>query len=164
MNCAPAVAALQTTLAFSPETAHKGTIAACLSYRSHPLESNTVTDETFRQDEAFFLGEAMKGNAEWYGKLMADHTALDWRDSICATLGPESGSATKVFVVASHRSGCFPAEGPLKAVGFVNGFEKEGKAIGVAVDWGGHWCYWEKPELFNKLVLEFLDGIAPTEQ
>ena len=48
-----------------------------ITYRSHPLESDTVTDETFRQDEAFFLGEAMKGNAEWHGKLMADHTVLD---------------------------------------------------------------------------------------
>lgn len=168
MNSAPAVAALQTTLAFSPETAHKGTIAACLSYRSHPLATDNVSAETCASDEAFFLKEAIKGNSEWYGKLMADHTALDWRDSIAATFGPKSGSETKVLVVASSRSGCFPAEGPMKVVEFVNGgLHKEGndgcfgaskklKADGVVIDWGGHWCYWEKPDMFNKLVLDFL--------
>ena len=158
MNSAPAVAALQTTLAFSPETAHKGTIAACLAYRSHSLASDEVTEKQSHEDEAFFLGEAMKGNSLWYGKLMADHTALDWRDSICASFGPGSGSKVKVLVVASSRSGCFPAAGPMKVVEFVNGGEKERKARGVVVEWGGHWCYWEKPELFNELVLEFFDG------
>ena len=161
MNSAPAVAALQSTLSFSPETAHRGTIAACLSYRSHPVPGDEVSDETFDEDEAFFLGEAMKGNPEWYGKLMADHTALDWRDSIGATFGPRSGSMTRVLVVASTRSGCFPAAGPLRVVEYVNGggAGEEGNARGVAVEWGGHWCYWERPETFNKLVLDFFDGI-----
>jgi pimeloyl-ACP methyl ester carboxylesterase len=26
----------------------------------------------------------------------------------------------------------------------------------VTVEWGGHWCYWEQPERFNEMVLEFL--------
>ncbi|WPH01296.1 alpha hydrolase-13 [Acrodontium crateriforme] len=156
MNSAPAVAALQTTLAFSPVTAHRGTIAACLAYRSHPLPTDDVSTATAQEDEAFFLGEAMKGDSAWYGKLMADHTALDWRDSIRATLGPASGSETKVLVVASSRSGCFPSEGPMKVVDLVNGGEKLGKAKGLVVNWGGHWCYWEKPELFNQIVLDFL--------
>ena len=158
MNSAPAVAALQTTLAFSPETAHRGTIAGCLAYRSHPLPTDDMSAQTLQSDEAFFLGQAMKGNPEWYGKLMADHTALDWRDSIRATFGPGSGSLTKVLVLASSRSGCFPAAGPMKVVDFVNGGEKEDKATGVVVNWGGHWCYWEKPELFNKMVLDFFDA------
>lgn len=158
MNSAPAVAALQTTLAFSPETAHKGTIAGCLAYRSHPLPTDDVSADEAHNDEAFFLGEAMKGNPEWYGKLMADHTALDWRDSVRATLGPESGSETKVLVIASSRSGCFPSDGPMKVVDLVNGGERAGKAQGVVVDWGGHWCYWEKPELFNRVVLDFLNA------
>ena len=172
MNYAPAVAALQTTLALSPETAHKGTIAACLSYRSHPLATDNVSSKTCADDEAFFLSEAMKGNSKWYGQLMADHTALDWRDSISASFGPKSGSKTKVLVVASSRSGCFPAEGPMKVVEFVNGEldnkDDDGyygsskkldgmKAGGVVIDWGGHWCYWEKPDMFNKLVLDFLE-------
>jgi pimeloyl-ACP methyl ester carboxylesterase len=115
-----------------------------------------VSVETCRSDEAFFLGQAMKGDPEWYGKLMADHTALDWRDSIRSNFGPESGSQTRVLVVASSRSGCFPAEGPMKVVEFVNGGERQGRAKGVTVSWGGHWCYWEKPELFNSIASEFL--------
>jgi pimeloyl-ACP methyl ester carboxylesterase len=159
MNSAPAVAALQTTLALSPETAHKGTIAACLAYRSHPLPTDMQNEEKHQFDENFFLGEAMKGDPIWYGKLMADHTSLDWRESICASFGPESGSSTRVLVVASSRSGCFPSNGPMKVVDFVNG-EGEGKvpklAKGVVVDWGGHWCYWENPKTFDDLVLKFL--------
>jgi len=160
MNNSQAVAALQTTLSLSPEIAHKGTIAGCLSYLSHPLPTDTVSQSQKDSDEAFFLGEAMKGDPTWYGKLMADHTALDWRDSIHALFGPESGSETTVLVVASSRSGCFPAEGPMKVVELVNGEgkgeEKENKAKGVVVDWGGHWCYWEDPARFNRLCLEFL--------
>jgi pimeloyl-ACP methyl ester carboxylesterase len=161
LNNAAALAALQTTLLLSPETAHKDTIASCLGYRSHPLPPRApqVSPQTVASDEAFFLGEAMKGDGEWLGKLMADHTSLDWRNSITAALGPGSGSKTLVLVVSSTRSGCFPAAGPLKVVDFVNGSgdgeQGEGEyglAQGVAVDWGGHWCYWEDPVKFGRLV------------
>lgn len=79
------------------------------------------------------------------------------------TLGPFSKSGTKVLVVTSSRSGCFPAAGPLKVVELVNGDgspskRENNRAKGVVVEWGGHWCYWEKPELFNKLILDFLDA------
>lgn len=105
---------------------------------------------------------------------MADHTAKDHRDNIVATLGPESGSATKVLVVASSKSGCFRPQGPMSVVNLVNhgtlevfglekrlsnasvGSERAVRARGVVVDWGGHWCYWEDPEKFNELVLDFL--------
>ncbi|KUJ19461.1 alpha/beta-hydrolase [Mollisia scopiformis] len=162
MNNPAALAGLQETLATSPETAHKGTIAACLSYRSHPLPTDNVASQKSSEDEAFFLTEAMKGNPEFYGRLMADHTSLDWRESIKATFGPESGSETKVLVVASSRSGCFPAEGPMKVVEFVNGgVEKEGFARGEVVEWGGHWCYWEDHEKFDGLCLRFLgEGVG----
>ncbi|TVY40834.1 hypothetical protein LSUB1_G002727 [Lachnellula subtilissima] len=155
MNSAPAVSALQATLALSPSTAHKGTISACLSYRSHPLSSDTVSAEEAASDEAFFLGEAMKGDPWWYGKLMADHTALDWRDDIRATFGKESESTTKVLVLASSRSGCFPAAGPMAVVDLVNGGSEEKRAQGLIVEWGGHWLYWENPVKFEKIVLDF---------
>jgi len=121
MNSASALASLQTTLSLSPVTAHRGTIAACLSYRFHPLPTDTQTKEQEEEDEEFFLKEAMRGDPEWYGKLMADHTSLDWRDSINANFGPGSGSKTEVLVVASSRSGCFPSAGPIKVVELVNG-------------------------------------------
>jgi hypothetical protein len=158
MNNASSLAALQTTLSLSPATAHKGTIVACLSYRSHPLPTDTVTSKTHAADEEFFLAEAMKGDGEWYGKLMADHTSLDWRDSIAANFGPGSGSKTTALVIASSRSGCFPSEGPMKVVEFINRDEGEyGLAQGVVVDWGGHWCYWEDPKRFDAMCLRFLN-------
>ncbi|KAF2125231.1 alpha/beta hydrolase-like protein [Dothidotthia symphoricarpi CBS 119687] len=158
-NSPEALAQMQHTLENDPETAHRGTIAACLGYRSHPRHADPVEGSKEWQDtEAFFLGEAMKGDGWWYGKLMADHTANDWRYSIAQNFGPESPSKTKVLVVASSRSGCFPAAGPLKVVELVNGERKDGLAKGVDVEWGGHWCYWEKPDMFNELVIEFLEN------
>lgn len=173
MNNPWAIAGLQKTLELAPEMAHRGTIGACLGYRYAPLAAQELGKEKLRtqremdDDEGFFLSEALKGDGRWLGKLMEDHTAKDWRDSICACFGPGSASETRVLVVASSRSGCFPAEGPLKVVEFVNGGGdgigenggkgQEGKAQGVVVDWGGHWCYWEDPEAFNELVLGFLE-------
>lgn len=157
MNNPQALEGLQRTLETDPKTAHLGTIAACLGYRSHPQPGDpTEGSKEWQEDEAFFLNEALKGDGWWYGKLMADHTALDWRDAIKHSFGSGSGSTTKTLVVASTRSGCFPAAGPLKVVDLANGGTEGGHARGVAVEWGGHWCYWEKPEKFNELVLEFL--------
>jgi pimeloyl-ACP methyl ester carboxylesterase len=149
---------MQQTLIKDPKTAHLGTISACLGYRAHPHPGDpTAESKEWQYDEAFFLGEAMKGDGWWYGKLMADHTANDWRWSIPQNFGPGSRSKTKVLVVASSRSGCFPPAGPLKVVELVNGnTTQDGLAGGVDVKWGGHWCYWENPELFDKLALDFL--------
>jgi pimeloyl-ACP methyl ester carboxylesterase len=156
-NNAEALDRMQHLLEFGPNAAHIGTISACLGYRSHPQPDDpTIGSKEWVADEAFFLGEAMKGDGRWYGKLMADHTALDWRDSIVQNFGPGSGSKTEVLVVASTRSGCFPAAGPMKVVDLVNGANEDGLARGVTVEWGGHWCYWEKPDTFNEMVLEFL--------
>lgn len=160
MNSPEALSHLKGSLASNPEKTHLGTIAACLAYRAFPKPGDPVKgDAVWNVDEKFFLKEAVKGNWKWLGNLMADHTALDWRASITATFGPESGSETKVLVVTSTRSGCFPAAGPLAVVGLVNGekCEKEGRAKGIAVEWGGHWCYWEDPERFNKLCLRWLE-------
>lgn len=157
LNNSEALAGLQRTLADDPKTAHLGTIAACLGYRWQPQPNEPGPDsEEWKEDEAFFLGEALKGDGWWYGKLMADHTALDWRDAIKQSFGPGSGSTTKTLVVASTRSGCFPAAGPLKVVELANGGTQGGLAKGVAVEWGGHWCYWENAGRFNEMVLGFL--------
>jgi pimeloyl-ACP methyl ester carboxylesterase len=185
MNSPSTLTSLLSTLASTPIDAYKGTIASCLAYRSHP-DPSLVSDPSLDRfshgvgsreaggipssavaDEAFFLGEAMKGEPEWQGKLMADHTALDWRDCIIANLGPGSGSRSRVLVVASRRSGCFEPCGPLWVRDAVNGDGEGGggeqkgeggdrRAEGVTVDWGGHWCFWEDPGKFNALALEFL--------
>lgn len=148
---------MQYHLEHNSKSAHLGTISACLGYRSNPTSGDpSPGSNEWKEDEEFFLEQALKGDGWWYGKLMADHTAKDWRHAIAQNFAPNSGSQTKVLVVASSRSGCFPAAGPLKVVDLVNAESEKGLAKGVIIDWGGHWCYWEKPELFNKLVLDFL--------
>lgn len=158
LNNPTALAELQHTLETDPAAAHRGTISGCLGYRYAPIAGDPSPDsDIWREDEAFFLAEAMKGDSWWYGKLMADHTANDWRSSIAHVFGPGSDNETKVLVVASERSGCFPAAGPMKVVELVNGKDlHEGKARGVVVEWGGHWCYWEDPEKFDTLATDFL--------
>jgi len=156
MNSPSALAELQETLRREPEKAYRSTIASCLAYRSHPLFTDDVSISTAESDESFFLARALKGDPIWYGKLMADHTALDWRDSIRATFGHHDNE-TKVFVIASTRSGCFSPEGPMAVVDLINEGHDTTHAKGVVIDWGGHWCYWENPEKFNELVLAFLD-------
>lgn len=152
LHDATALADLQSTLLSNPTAVYRGTIASCLAYRSHPLPGDPEEgSEEWEADEMFFLSEAQKGDAGWFGKLMGDHTALDWRESISHSF---AHAGTKTLVVASERSGCFPSAGPLWVVRLVQ--EAGGEAEGVSVTWGGHWCYWEAPERFNELVLDFL--------
>jgi pimeloyl-ACP methyl ester carboxylesterase len=167
---------MQATLRYSPDDVYRGTVASCLAYRSHPDSSDANMNDEFTalSDEEFFVNIARKGNPEWLGKLMADHTNLDWRDAIRHNFGPGSGCEVNVMVVASERSGCFPAAGPLFAARLIKeedeneddeGPEGENEMRKVArkahvvaetIDWGGHWCYWENPERFNALVSRFL--------
>lgn len=129
--------------------------------------------ERYADDREFFLREAMKCEGKFLVELMRDHTALDHRENIKRTFGRGSKSETRVLVVGSKRSGCFDEEGVLSVVGFVNGEDEEGRegeigekgsekegerilAREVAVEWGGHWCYWEDAERFDELVLGFL--------
>jgi len=157
MNNEAAVQQLFHDLSTNPDTVYLGTIAACLSYRSHPLPNSPVTPQKHSADEAFFLTEAQRGDPMWYAQLMKDHTALDWRRTIVECFGGRKENRTRVLVVASSRSGCFPAKGPMSAVEMVNErAEGKGGAEGVVVDWGGHWCFWEDPERFGELVGEFL--------
>ena len=159
-NSAASLAYLQATLNLTPEIAFRGTIASCLAYRSHPLSTDMVSPERVIEDEDTFLNIAKLGNGTWYGKLMADHTALDWRDSIRQNFGAGSGNQTRVLVVASERSGCFPAAGPLDVLQLVNhGADADlVLAQGVTISWGGHWCYWEDPEKFETLIRDFIGG------
>lgn len=161
VNCEAAVQQLFADFKADPDAVYRGTIAACLAYRSFPLPGDGVGGARWEEDEAFFLAEARKGDPGWYAQLMKDHTALDWRGAIVECFGARLLNETKVLVVASSRSGCFPAKGPMDAVLFANqkAGEGKGKAEGVVVDWGGHWCYWEDPEKFNELVGEFLGRV-----
>jgi pimeloyl-ACP methyl ester carboxylesterase len=165
-NSAASLAHLQATLKYRPEDVYNGMISSCLGYLSHPQFQDDLSSATIVSDQEFFVSIARKGDAEWFGKLMADHTSLDWRTSIKWNFGVERGAKTRVLVIASNRSGCFPPEGPLYVVRLVNsetfwagdeaGEDLAFPAEGVTIDWGGHWCYYEDPEKFNALVLDFL--------
>lgn len=130
MNSAAALEGLKETLRRDPDEAYRGTIAACLSYLSHPLPEDNVSVQRREEDEAFFLEEARKGDPRWFGELMGDHTAGDWRGAIQWAFGKGSGSLTKVFVVATSRSGCFPAAGVMKVVELCNGSNHDNGSTG----------------------------------
>jgi pimeloyl-ACP methyl ester carboxylesterase len=72
---------------------------------------------------------------------MADQTALDWRASTRINFG-SLGEACQEFL---------------------RGANNELLASGVTIDWGGHWCYWENPDNFNALVLDFM-GLPSVRQ
>jgi len=157
-NSAASLAHIQAALKYRPEDVYNGTIDSCLAYLSHPREGDNISEAAMASDRDFFLSVAKQGDPSWFGKLMADHTSLDWRDSISHSFGCAS---TRVLVIASSRSGCFPPAGPLYVVDLINSgsfINGDPLAVGVTVDWGGHWCYWENPEKFNALVLNFLAG------
>lgn len=170
-NSAVALADLQATLRENPDTAYRGTIAACLGYRSHPLPNDSVSNAEAAADEAFFLEIARQGDPEWFGKLMGDHTALDWRDSIRHNFSRHiAGEDLNVFVVSSTRSGCFPSAGPQSVVSLINGDNEEEVdssdtpvASGESISWGGHWCYWEAPDRFVNMVRDHLKPSAQVE-
>ncbi|CAI6334557.1 unnamed protein product [Periconia digitata] len=150
MNCEAAVRQLFQDMSEDPDKVYLSTIDACLSYRSHPEASDSVTREKMEEDRNFFLEQARRGNPIWYAQLMKDHTAKDWRDVLKTCF-----RGKRVFVMASDRSGCFPKEGVLEASRLVN--EGGGTSTGLSISWGGHWAYWEDPETFWKLVTAFFD-------
>jgi hypothetical protein len=169
INSPEALADMKATLATNPEEVYKGTINACLAYLWDPVwgrkqfASEDAYLKTAQEDTDFFLRIALQGDPTWYGNLMADHTARDWRETIMTKFGAGSDSSVDLLVIASERSGCFPATGPMWVVEAIlkddAGSNSEGKyEQGVVVDFGGHWCYWENAEKFNDLALKFLSA------
>jgi pimeloyl-ACP methyl ester carboxylesterase len=160
-----ALSAMQEQLASDPRAAYLDTVASCLAYRYDEkfgkLRFGHLSERELKQkiseDNYFFAYIAGLGDPTWYGKLMADHTAGDWRAAIANFWAKPA--APEVLVVASIRSGCFDPRGVLWPVMRLAGPDgKPGKVKGVTVDWGGHWCYWEEPERFDGMVLEFLQS------
>jgi pimeloyl-ACP methyl ester carboxylesterase len=159
MNCEENLKNLFHKLEYSPNDVVRGTVHTCLAYRSHPDPDPAKHPSLAKQvaDAEFFLREAQRGRRMWYAELMKDHTALDWRETILHAFGEKSGNRTNVLVVASSRSGCFPAEGPMYAVELMREGGAGERVEGVVIDWGGHWCFWEDPQKFCELVEPFLE-------
>ncbi|KAL5345452.1 hypothetical protein ACLOAV_009825 [Pseudogymnoascus australis] len=165
LNSSESLTNMLDTLSTNPDDVYKGTIDGCLAYIWDPIwgrqqfDSEAAYLKAQEDDTSFFLNIAKQGDPTWFGKLMSDHTALDWRGSIKKNFGAASDSSTDILVVASERSGCFPAAGPIWIVDAI--LEDKNKTNnawdpyvhGVVVDFGGHWCYWEDAGKFNDLVL-----------
>ena len=159
-NSAETLAILQTRLEECPQKVYEGLLESCLAYRSHPTESDNVSPERRSHDDHYFTTIARQCDARWLGRLMAEHTLLDWRQVIELQLG--RACMTRILVVASDRSGCFHPQGPRWIDDALTRSrhrypEGMGRVKGVTIDWGGHWCYWEDGRKFNDLVLGWLE-------
>ncbi|OBT73092.1 hypothetical protein VF21_07585 [Pseudogymnoascus sp. 05NY08] len=168
LNSSESLKNMLDTLSTNPDDVYKGTVNGCLAYIWDPtwgrqqFDSEAAYLKAQEDDTSFFLKIAQQGDPTWFGTLMSDHTAIDWRGSIKKNFSAASDSSTDILVVASKRSGCFPAAGPMWIVDAI--LEDKNKSDGasgasvrgVVVDFGGHWCYWEDAEKFNDLVLKFL--------
>lgn len=134
----PSLAAVRAALAADASAAAADTVAVCLS-RPPPAA-----------DAAAFVAEALRADGRWLGRLMADHTALDWRPLLRAWPGG------RVLVVVGGATKCHDPAG-VRAVGELIG----AAATTVEMEGGSHWCYWEDAPAFNALLLAFLDGKTP---
>lgn len=133
----PSLAALRAALVADPAAAAADTVNVCLTRPAPAAEA------------AAFVAEATRADAEWLGRLMADHTALDWRPLLRAWRGG------RVLVVVGGATKCHDPAG-VRAVGELIG----SAATTVEMPGGSHWCYWEDAPAFNTMLLAFLDGKA----
>ena len=98
---------------------------------------------------ALLAAETGRADADGLARLMADHTANDWRPVLhqAAVLG-------EALVVIGGRSDIFPPAG-CAAVADAMG---PARAAAVTFTAGGHWLYLEQPAEFGALVAAFAAG------
>lgn len=133
----PSLAAVRAALVADAAAAAADTVDVCLTRRPPAA------------DAAAFVAEATRADGAWLGRLMADHTALDWRPLLRAWRGGP------VLVVVGGATKCHDPAG-VRAVGELIGSD----ATTVEMEGGSHWCYWEDAPAFNKVLLAFLEGKA----
>jgi pimeloyl-ACP methyl ester carboxylesterase len=125
------LAMAQATLKFEPDEFYKGLVQGCLGYRFQPLEQEkNISNAEAQEDEGFFVNISKQGNSWWFGKLLANHTSYDHRDTIKNLVKCPS------MVLAAKRSGSFPVEGLLETIRLVNEGKGMNLAVGKVVDSG----------------------------
>lgn len=146
---ATSLAMAQATLQYAPDDFYSGLVHGCLGSRFQPTEAEKLQPpELARQEEAYFMNISRQGDPWWFGKLLANHTSYDHRDTIRHSV------RCPCLVLAAKRSGSFPLGGLLETERLVN----EGRAKIMAqskVSSSGHWMFFEEPEVFNASVLQF---------
>lgn len=148
-NDAASLHKLQTHLTRDPVTWARSLVEGSLGYRHAPdtgLPKRSAIES--KADEEFFMNITLQCDAQWLALLMADHTQYDHRDTLkqCITIPS--------LICAGRTSGCFPLEGVLYTARAIN-TKHPGLAKTEIFD-SGHWLYYEEPEHFNTVLLDFI--------
>ncbi|BDA49392.1 AB hydrolase superfamily protein YdjP [Coccomyxa sp. Obi] len=133
---AATLAALQTRLALDFESVADGVQAECLS---RPLGHGM---------EEALKAETLRADPDALGRLMADHTQLDWRPLLPRIKIP-------CLNLVGRISKTFPWQGTAVVGQMIPNCHT------VYFEQGNHFLYIEEPEKFNQLVIEFVEkGLA----
>jgi non-heme chloroperoxidase len=130
------LAALQAALVADMGAFADANAACCLS---QPISNATA---------ALLKAETLRCDPVRLGRLMAEHTAADWRPVLPSISVP-------CLIVYGPQSGCFPVEGCT----YVAGAVQHGTA--VAIPGSNHWLYIEQPEEFARIVATWMLGLSP---
>jgi pimeloyl-ACP methyl ester carboxylesterase len=132
---ATSLAMAQATLSYAPDEVYRGLAQGCLGYRFLPTDEEKLrSPETVQKEEEFFVNISRQGEPWWFGKLLANHTSYDHRDTI------RNSVRCPCLVLAAKRSGSFPLDGLLETERLIN----EGRAKIMAqskVSSSGHCKY-----------------------
>lgn len=109
------LAVAQATLQYKPDEFYQGLVKGCLGSRFQPThEDRRRSPELTLKEEGFFMDISRQGNPWWFGKLLANHTSYDHRDTI------RNCVRCPCLVMAAKRSGSFPLEGLLETERLIN--------------------------------------------
>ncbi|KAF2430073.1 alpha/beta-hydrolase [Tothia fuscella] len=128
------LAAAQATLKYAPEDFYRGLVHGCLAYNHEPTESerDSISPLQKAKDESFFIYISKNGNPWWFGKLLADHTSYDHRNTIMNLI------RVPTFVMAGRRSGSFPVDGVLETAYLANSHSTSPGTVSTIVMDSGH--------------------------
>jgi pimeloyl-ACP methyl ester carboxylesterase len=145
VNDSTSIALAQADLRYAPDDFYRGLVQGCLAYRYQPTESEktAVFSEQAQQEENFFLEIGRKGNAWWFGKLIADHVRFDHRDTMKLVQCPS-------LIMAGKRSGCFPVKGVLETALLINEEGQRNLATSVIME-SGH-CKFSKNSAYGTIA------------
>lgn len=116
---ATSLAMAQATLSYAPDEVYRGLAQGCLGSRFLPTDEEKLrSPEAVQKEEEFFVNISRQGEPWWFGKLLANHTSYDHRDTI------RNSVRCPCLVLAARRSGSFPLDGLLETERLIN----EGRA------------------------------------
>lgn len=124
-----------TLLAKNPQEFFENNVKACFTRTPTTSEVN------------HYVNESLKAPVEFLSKLMADHTANDWRKVLPFVTCP-------CLVIAGKRSKIFPVEGVKYAADHMP------NAKLITFEEGSHWLYIEEFHRFNNTVEAYVESVT----